>query len=160
MLAALAGVGLMVLDGVRGEGIAGILVALLAPITFAVMVVAVRHRADRDMTPMLPLAGLVATLIAWPLCKDLNLSTHDLVHALLLGSVQIGVGFILITLGTRWVPAAQVSLLALTETVLAPLWVWFAFAELPTILALSGAAVVLAAVVTEAVAGLRQEAVA
>ena len=63
----------------------------------------------------------------------------------------------LITLGARYVPVAQVSLLALSEMVLAPLWVWLAVDEAPAMLTLGGGGVVLAAVVGQALAGLRQE---
>ena len=76
--------------------------------------------------------------------------------SILLGSVQIGAGFILITLGTRWVPAAQVALLALTETVLAPTWVWLILDERPAPIALVGGLIVLFAVVSEGLAGLRR----
>jgi drug/metabolite transporter (DMT)-like permease len=59
-------------------------------------------------------------------------------------------------LGTRWVPAAQVALLALTETILAPTWVWMIYDERPASLALIGGLVVLVAVAAEGVAGLRR----
>ncbi len=157
MVLALAGIGLMMIDGLESGGWLGNLVALLAPISFAVMVVAVRKRTDRDMTPMLPIAGLIASLIALPMVGSLALSPHDLLLACLLGAAQIGLGFILITLGARWVPAAQVPLLTLTETVLAPIWVWLAFAEAPASLALLGGLVVLGAVLVEAIAGIRRE---
>jgi drug/metabolite transporter (DMT)-like permease len=107
MVLALGGIGLMMLDGLESGGWLGNLVALLAPVSFAIMVVAVRKRTDRDMTPMLPIAGLIV--------------------------------------------------LTLTETVLAPIWVWLAFAEAPASLALLGGLVVLGAVLVEAIAGIRRE---
>jgi drug/metabolite transporter (DMT)-like permease len=157
MVLALAGIGLMMIDGLESGGWLGNLIALLAPLSFAIMVVAVRKRADRDMTPILPIAGLIASLVALPMVESFALTPHDLLLSCLLGAGQIGLGFILITLGARWVPAAQVPLLTLTETVLAPLWVWLAFAETPASLALLGGLVVLAAVLVEAIAGIRRE---
>ena len=135
----------------------GNLIALLTPISFAVLVVAVRKRTDRDMTPMLPIAGLIASLVALPMVGSFTLSAHDLLLSCLLGAAQIGLGFILITLGARGVPAAQVPLLTLTETVLAPIWVWLAFAEAPAARALRGGLVVLGAVLAESIAGIRRE---
>ena len=64
-----------------------------------------------------------------------------------MGSVQVGCGFILINLASRSVPAAQVPLLALGETALAPLWVWLFVAEEPATRTLIGGAVVLAALI-------------
>jgi drug/metabolite transporter (DMT)-like permease len=156
MTLALAGIGLMLLDGLGAGHMTGNLIALLAPITFAVMLIAIRFRADRDMTPILPLAGLVAALLALPMLESIHLSPRDLVLSLMLGSVQIGAGFILITLGARWVPAAQVALLSLTETVLAPTWVWLIFDERPSAIALIGGLIVLGAVAAEGLRGLRR----
>jgi len=156
MTVALGGIALMLLDGLGGGQMTGNLIALIAPLTFAVMLIAIRFRADRDMTPILPLAGVVAALLALPMVESFQLSPRDLVLALLLGSVQIGAGFILITLGARWVPAAQVALLSLTETVLAPTWVWLLFDERPTTLAFVGGLIVLGAVVGEGLRGLRR----
>ena len=157
MTIAMAGIGLMMFEGIESGGWLGNLIALLAPLSFSVMVVAVRKRADRDMTPSLPAAGLIAMLVALPMIADFGLSAHDLAISLALGIFQVGLGFIFITLGARWVPAAQVPLFALTETALAPLWVWIAFGELPAGLALIGGLIVLIGVSTEAVAGLRRD---
>ena len=111
----------MFADGLASGDWFGNLVALGAPLTFAVTVVAMRHGRGRDMLPATFLAGVIAAAIAYNMTDSLGVSAHDLFLSLILGSVQIGVGFILITLGTRYVPAAQVPLLALTETVLAPI---------------------------------------
>ena len=61
----------------------------------------------------------------------------------------------LITLGARFLPAAEVALLSLAETVLAPLWVWAGVGEVPALLTLAGGAIVLSAVVAQAVTGMR-----
>ena len=42
-----------------------------------------------------------------------------------MGAVQLTLGLILFTIGSRSVPAAQLSLIALVEPVLSPLWAWF-----------------------------------
>ncbi len=158
MALAVLGVALMVASGMEEGGLLGIGIALLAPISFAIMIVAIRKRTDRDMTPMLPLAGLISMAVGFAFSDTLVISTSDLAYALFLGVAQIGISFILITLGSRLVPSAQVPLLALSETVLAPIWVWMAFNEQPAKFALLGGLVVLVAVVAEAIAGIRREA--
>jgi DME family drug/metabolite transporter len=156
MTLALGGIALMLFEGLGSGQMLGNLIALMAPVTFAVMLVAIRLRADRDMTPILPLAGIITAILALAMMENFQVSPRDLVFSLMLGSVQLGAGFILITLGTRWVPAAQVALLALTETILAPTWVWIIYEERPASLALIGGLVVLVAVAAEGVAGLRR----
>jgi len=77
-------------------------------------------------------------------------------YSMALGAVQVGMGFILITLGSRSVPSAQVPLLALAETALSPLWVWLLVNETPARNTLFGGAIVLAAVAFQGIAGLRR----
>jgi drug/metabolite transporter (DMT)-like permease len=155
--AAIGGIGLMFLDGMDSGYLLGNLVALMAPFTFAIMVVAIRHAGDRDMVPATCLAGAVAGLIAFTMVGSFQVSTHDLLLSLLLGVGQVGLGFMLITLGARHVPAAEVALLALTETILAPIWVWIFIAEVPSSLSLAGGAVVVTAVIGQGLHGLYRE---
>ncbi|MBF0276200.1 MAG: DMT family transporter [SAR324 cluster bacterium] len=150
---AVAGIGLMFLGDLAPGQLTGNFIALSAAAFFAVMIVSMRKAGPVDMMPATCLAGVIAALLAAHLAEGLTISKHDLVLSVLFGSLQIGVGFILITLGTRSVPAAEVPLLALTETVLAPIWVWMLFDETPTPLALTGGAIVLFAVLAQALYG-------
>ncbi|HCW84232.1 MAG TPA: EamA family transporter, partial [Rhodobacteraceae bacterium] len=47
-----------------------------------------------------------------------------LMISLFMGAFTIGIGITLVTWGTPFVPAAEVSLLVLLESVLSPIWVW------------------------------------
>ncbi len=157
MLAAMGGIGLMFADGLVTGNWLGNLVALGAPLTLAITVVAWRSKPGKDMVPATCLSGLVALAFAVFLSDGLAVSTHDLVLTLLLGSVQLGAGFLFFTLGARSVPSAEVPLYGQGETVLAPIWVWLLVSEVPSGLTLGGGAIVLAAVVTAALAGLRAQ---
>jgi len=63
----------------------------------------------------------------------------------------------LFTLGSRLIPSGQASLIATLETPLMPLWVWLAFAEVPSVRALVGGALVMGAVVADIAAGGRAQ---
>jgi drug/metabolite transporter (DMT)-like permease len=154
ILAALSGVALMVSDGIAGGDLRGLLYALLAVMSFSVMIIALRHAPpDRDMMAPTALAGVLAASLCLPFIPTFQISLHDLLLAILLGSLQIGCGFILITLGSRSVPAAQVPLLALAETALSPLWVWLLINETPARNTLLGGGIVLAAVLLQGTVG-------
>ncbi|MEM7221924.1 MAG: DMT family transporter [Pseudomonadota bacterium] len=159
MMGALAGIGIMVTDGLRGGHLTGNLVALFAALAFAVMVIAMRGARARDMVPASCLGGVLAAVICLPLVQPLTgglvVSGHDLLLSILLGTVQVGAGFLLITLATRHIPAAEVALLALGEIILAPIWVWIFVAEVPSRLALIGGAILLSAVAGQALLRLR-----
>ena len=155
MAVALAGIAIMVFGGIRGGRLLGNLVALGIPVTFAIMLVALRRGSDRDMLPAICLAGVVGAVLGLAMSDTLAIPRHDLALCIFLGVVQYGGGFVLLTLGARYLPAAEVALLSLVETVLAPLWVWIGVDEVPTLLTLTGGVVVLLAVVVQTLAGMR-----
>ncbi len=159
---AFAGVCVMVSGGVSGGDYLGMLFALGAVLSFACFVVLLRYLGpQRDMMAPTALAGIVAALMCvpmlLPLGDSLMISAKDLVIAVCLGSVQVGFGFICITLGSRSVPAAQIPLLGLSETALSPLWVWLAVNEVPARNTLIGGAIVLVAVLLQGYAGMRSD---
>ncbi len=157
MAAALAGIGLMFVDGfVTGRWFGNVL-ALGVVASFVGMLVVIRQSKAIDMVPATCLGGVVAGVISVFMVDTFWISRQDLILCILLGSAQFGAGFILITMGTRLVPAAEVALLSLTETVLAPIWVWFFVNEVPSVFTLVGGATVLTAVVGQAVGGMRKQ---
>ena len=157
MAAALAGIGLMFVDGfVTGRWLGNVL-ALGVVASFVGMLVVIRQSKAIDMVPATCLGGVVAGIISVFMVDTFWISRQDLILCILLGSGQFGAGFILITMGTRLVPAAEVAFLSLTETVLAPIWVWLFVNEVPSVFTLAGGAIVIAAVAAQAVAGVRRD---
>lgn len=155
MTVALVGIAIMVFQGVQSGRLLGNLVALGTPISFAIMLVALRRAGHRDMLPAICLAGVVGAVLGFAMSDTLVLSRHDLALCLFLGVFQYAGGFILITLGARYLPAAEVALISLAEVVLAPVWVWIGVGEVPAALTLVGGGIVLAAVVAQALTGMR-----
>ncbi len=154
---ALAGVAVMVVEGLSGGGLYGNLLALLMTLAFAALAIALRRGRAVDMLPTMWLGGVVAGAVAAVLADSLAISLHDLLICVLLGSVQIGCGMIVFTIGSRHVPAALLGLGTMTEVALGPIWVWLGVGEVPSWLTLAGGAVVLSAVVTQAVWALKRE---
>ncbi|MCY4284179.1 MAG: DMT family transporter [Thiotrichales bacterium] len=155
MTVALVGIAIMVFHGVQSGRLLGNLVALGTPISFAIMLVVLRRAGHRDMLPAICLAGVVGAVLGFAMSDTLVLSRHDLALCLFLGVFQYAGGFILITLGARYLPAAEVALISLAEVVLAPVWVWIGVGEVPAALTLVGGGIVLAAVVAQALTGMR-----
>jgi drug/metabolite transporter, DME family len=67
-----------------------------------------------------------------------------------MGAIQLTLGLILFTIGSRSVPAAQLSLIALIEPTLSPLWAWLVANELPPIWTFAGGGIILCAIVIQA----------
>lgn len=151
MVAALAGVALMVSTSLSTHGLAGSLLAVCCAACFATNMVVLRTRPGIDMMPTVVLAGVISAAITLPLAWPFPAPLSEVPWLAFLGIVQLGLGLVLFTLGLRYLPAAQASLVALIETVLGPLWVWLAIGEAPGTAALVGGAVVLGALVANTV---------
>jgi len=161
MLLASSGVAVMVGEGAAVGTLAGNLFALSAATGFAAFTVTLRKGKAVDMTPAVCWAGIWAALIGAIMLfgtqPGFTLSTHDVLLCGLLGFVQVGMGLILFTAGSRYVPAAEITLLSLTEVVLGPIWVWLGVGETPSQLTLLGGAIVLIAIIAQAVHGVRKQ---
>ena len=157
MVAAVAGIGLMFLDGLVSGGLLGNSLALLMVVMFAFYLLILRDQRDIDMVPATGLSGLITFCIAAWMVQDPSISLHDLVICILLGSFQFGLGFLLLTLGTRFLPAAEVALFAMSESILNPIWVWIWVDEVPSAYTLYGSAIVLVSVVVYSVIAIRTE---
>jgi drug/metabolite transporter (DMT)-like permease len=149
MVVALAGVGLMIGGPGAGDAL-GDGLSLVMALAFAVAIVISRHRRDVSMAPATCLAQLILLAAFLPFVTDSSVSGDDLLALAALGAGQIGLGLVFLTIGARLIPAAQVALITLLEVVLGPLWVWLAFSEQPGAATLAGGAVVIAAVVIQA----------
>lgn len=156
MTLAFGGVAIMASGGIAASDALGFLYAFFAVLAFAIMIVTLRCAPQgKDMMAPTALAGILAAVLTLGFIPTFNISFHDLLLSICLGSLQVGLGFILITLGSRSVPSAQVPLLALAETALSPLWVWLFVNETPARNTLMGGALVLCAVLYQGYAGLK-----
>ena len=151
MALALGGVSLMV--GAPGEGsVAGDGLAFVATLAFALTIVITRWRNDVSMAPATCLSQAILVVAFLPFASPGEIGADDLGWLAALGIGQIGLGFALLTVGARLIPAAQVGLISLLEVVLGPLWVWLALDERPSTVTLAGGAIVIVAIVIQTLA--------
>jgi drug/metabolite transporter (DMT)-like permease len=147
---ALALVGVTVMLGAPGEGsLAGDGLSFLVALAFAVSIVITRWRHDVSMTPATCLSQVILVAVFAPFASPGDIGGSDVGWLAALGIGQIGLGFVLLTVGARLIPAAQVGLITLLEVVLGPLWVWLALDERPSTLTLVGGAIVIVAIVIQ-----------
>ncbi len=161
ILVAIGGIAIMVADKSGGVALKGSLAALGSAFGFAVFTVALRWGRTGEMLPAVFLSGLFAIVITFGICQFLGLSValrpHDGSVAMGMGVFQVGAGLILYTLGSRSLPAAELTLLSLAEVLLGPLWVWLFLGETASLNTLIGGAVLLAAIAGNALSGKRRK---
>jgi len=158
---ALGGILIMVSDKTGDVAVQGSLAALGSALGFAVFTVALRWGRSGEMLPSVFLSGLFAIVITFGICQILELSVvlslQDGGVAMGMGVFQVGAGLILYTLGSRSLPAAELTLLSLAEVLLGPLWVWLFLNETASLNTLVGGAVLLMAIAGNAVSGKRRK---
>lgn len=158
---AMVGIALMVSGQSDGSSLVGSLAALGSAFGFAIFTVALRWGKSGEMLPAVLLSGVFAIVITSTIClaigAPLVLSVNDGGIAMGMGVFQVGAGLILYTLGSKTVPAAELTLLSLAEVLLGPLWVWLFLGETVTAYTMIGGAILLAAIAGNALSGARRK---
>ena len=152
---AMAGLTVMVCSELAVSRYLGTLIALWIPIAYAASIIVIRSSKRENMLAALWLAGLVSGGLSAIFVTDYALTLQDLILSLYLGIFQVGVGFTLVVLGTRYVPAAQVGLLAMVEPVLAPIWFWMGVGEVPGLATIVGGAIIFLAITIDGILNIK-----
>ena len=142
--AGLAGIAIVAGDGIGRGTAAGDATALLTAAALAGSFVIVRARRDMNMVPAAGCGALLSGVLVLPAADLLSLSGTQIPFTLIMSLGVLPIAFAVLTLGPRTVPAPEVALLLLLETVLGPLWVWLGVGERPSQAAFVGGATVLA----------------
>jgi drug/metabolite transporter, DME family len=160
---ALAGIGMfvMVREGLAAGALAGNVAALLSALGFAIFTIALRWGKLAEMMPAVVLGGvfsmLTAGIVSMVQAETLMVPLHDIAIAMGMGAVILAIGMAFYTLGSRIIPAAELTLLSMVEVMLAPVWVWLLLGETASAGTFAGGAILLAAVAFNAMSGARRK---
>lgn len=156
------GVGVMVLEGYQLGTLLGTVMGILAAIGFGIFAVLLRLGRKNDLVPAVFWAGLCAATISGTIIlltpTTFTVTAWDFSLCALMGVFQVGVGLIIFTNGAKYLPAAEITLLSLSEIVLGPVWVWLVIREVPGVLTVIGGFIVLSAIAGQAYYTLRKTA--
>lgn len=161
-----AGLGMfvMVRDGLAGGETAGNLAALISAAGFATFTLALRWGKLEDMVPAVVLGGVfsiaAAAVVLMLTGGVLLVPLPDILVASGMGAVMLATGMVLYTLGSRVVPAAELTLLSMVEVLLAPFWVWLILSETASAATFLGGAILMLAIAGNALSGIRRKPVA
>lgn len=133
----------------------GDLIALYVSAAYAAALTAVRKLKSVSMIPAIPIGYIGAALLLWPFVEPM--APVAVQWPLLLGhGAFIAIATCLLTMGPRYISSAEVSLLILLESVLAPLLVWAVVGENPGRWAIFGGTVVIGALMVSNLVALRR----
>ena len=151
------GVAVMVLDGISAGHWIGNAAAVMCAVCFAIFTIALRWERLSDNVPAVFYGGIFAVAssatAAYVAGQPLQISLHDVLIAVGLG-FALGTGMILYTTGSSVVPAAESTLLSMSEVVLSPIWVFLLYGEGASRNTWIGGAILLSALIGNALASL------
>jgi drug/metabolite transporter (DMT)-like permease len=125
------GITIMFSGGMESNNYIGNIIILGVPIGFAFQLTILNYNSHIDFMPATFLGGVFSSLIGFIFMANLDISTHDLLLCLFMGAFQVGIGFMLITIGSRYIPPHRAALFLLMEPVLAPIWAFLGVGEIP-----------------------------
>ncbi len=146
-----AGMGLFFMDQLTTAGMIGNILAIISGVFFALCVISLRIGRNTSSMHMVLLGNIITAIVCLPIGSYGGITVQDTALLVLLGTVQLGLGYILFVKGIRHVPAIEAALIPVIEPILNPLWVILFYGERPTMFALLGGVVVLTAVTARGV---------
>jgi len=134
----------------------GMFIALGVPLAASINVIAIKKAGHGvDLIPAVLLGGVFSAVMMLPFALPLQASVHDIVILATLGFFQLGFPCMLMVSASRSLSAPEISLLALLEVLLGPLWAWVGANEVPSQETIFGGALVLVALMVNELAALR-----
>lgn len=147
------------MSALGGQDLIGMMIALAVPFAAAVNIIAMKKAGHGiDLIPAILLGSLFSAGLMLPLAWPLQASLHDIAIMATLGFFQLGFPCMLMIKASRSLTAPELSLLALLEVLLGPLWAWLGAAEVPAQQTLEGGAVVLMALIFNELLAMRADA--
>lgn len=144
------------MSAVGGQHLAGMLIAGAVPVAAAINLIAIKRAGHGvDLIPAVLLGSVFSAVLMLPFAWPMQASWHDIGILATLGFFQLGLPCMLMVRAAKHLTAPEVSLLALLEVLLGPLWAWLGAGEVPASETLVGGAVVLGALVFNELAALR-----
>ena len=78
--------------------------------------------------------------------ESFALVDNDLIIVPLMCIMCVAIPFVLVTIAPRFIPAAEVNLFFLLETIIGPIWVWLIIKEQPSLETIQGGAIIIIAI--------------
>ncbi|SDX98406.1 DMT family transporter [Citreimonas salinaria] len=144
--------------GLEAKALTGLACGLGVAVALALNFVTLRHNPDLPLLLAIGLGALGAGTFGWAVTGPSHMTDGAVWAILICGIAILPLSFFALSQASRHTSAANVGLLLLLETVLAPLWVWLALGEAPGARMLTGGAVVVGALAIYLLHGHRRRA--
>jgi drug/metabolite transporter (DMT)-like permease len=142
----LVGIGIFVISSDsdnQASSLFGDLAAMSGAFFLATGFTVVRRYPAISIFPVISTSGLLTALMVLPLAQPFSVTQSDMGYLLIMGIYMLPVATALMYMGPKYIPAPEVGLMLLLESILGPIWVWLALGEQPGIRTFIGGAIIL-----------------
>ena len=143
-------------DSIKLGNFYGDILGFITAIGLAVGAVTIRSAKSKNLVPAAVVGKLLVATFALLFVESFILAENDLIIVPLMCILCVAIPFVLVTIAPRFIPAAEVNLFFLLETIIGPIWVWLIIKEQPSIETLQGGVVIIATIAVHSFLKLRK----
>lgn len=133
-------------DSLKLGNFFGDILGLITALGLAIGAVTIRSARNKNLVPAAVVGKLIVALFALFFIESFTLTKSDQIIVPLMCIMCVAIPFVLVTIAPRFIPAAEVNLFFLLETIIGPIWVWLVVQEQPSIETIQGGAVIITAI--------------
>ena len=143
-------------DSIEMGNFYGDLFGLITAFGLACNAVIARFAKNRDLVPSAVIGKLCVAIFAFFFVDTFFLFGTDLLFVPLMCVMCVAIPFVLVTIAPRFIPAEEVNLFFLLETIVGPFWVWLIINEQPSIETILGGSIILLTIAIHSFLKLKQ----
>jgi len=129
-------------DSLKIGNFYGDILGFITAAGLAIGAITIRSAKRKNLVPAAVVGKLFVAIFALFFIESFNLIGNDLIIIPTMCILCVAIPFVLVTIAPRFIPAAEVNLFFLLETIIGPIWVWMIIKEQPSIETLYGGAVI------------------
>ena len=130
-------------DSLKLGNFFGDILGFITAFGLAVGAVTIRSAKSKNLVPAAVIGKLLVATFALFFIENFILENEDLIIVPLMCILCVAIPFVLVTIAPRFIPAAEVNLFFLLETIIGPIWVWLIIKEQPSVETLLGGFVII-----------------
>ena len=142
-------------DSLKLGNFYGDILGFVTAIGLAVGAITIRSAKSKNLVPAAVVGKLLVATFALFFIESFALIEKDLIIVPLMCILCVAIPFVLVTIAPRFIPAAEVNLFFLLETIVGPIWVWLVIKEKPSIETILGGTVIVATIAIHSFLKLR-----
>jgi|TARA_Y100000389_G_scaffold83115_1_gene79661 drug/metabolite transporter (DMT)-like permease len=143
-------------DSIEMGNFYGDIFGIITAFGLACNAVIARFAKNRDLVPSAVIGKLCVAIFAFFFVDTFSLIGTDLIYVPLMCVMCVAIPFVLVTIAPRFIPAEEVNLFFLLETIIGPFWVWLIINEQPSIETIQGGTIIILTIAIHSFFKLKQ----